>query len=98
MTVDERQASTAMKTRIGVWTAVGVIVACAWVAYALATAPDIEVPLSFGDHIVRALGYTTCPPLTLGVAFPWVVPANGVVYALFGLVMEAFGRKSKPTR
>jgi len=83
-----------MKTRIGVWTAAGVIAACVWVAYAFATAPDIEVPLSFGDHIVRALAYATCPPLALGVGFPWVVPANGAVYALFGLVVEAFRGKS----
>ena len=85
-----------MRKRIAIWTALGLFIACCWTVWAFATAPDVEVTRRGMDRVILALALITCPAIALGVMFYWVIPLNGVTYAVLGSVVESFRRKSNP--
>ena len=71
----------------------GLVVGCVWVAYAFATAPDVEIQRSVGDKALQVLAYATCPIVVGGLPFYWVPPANAASYALLGFAWEAMRKK-----
>jgi hypothetical protein len=85
-----------VKRRITIWTALGFLVAYGWTLYALATAPVDDVGLILVERGIRVLAYITCPTVSLGVMFYWVMPLNAATYALLGLVVESLRRRSIP--
>jgi hypothetical protein len=82
-----------MKRRVTYWAIGGLVVGCAWVAFAFATVPDVEVKFSLVDRAIRILAYLTCPIIAAGLPFYWVLPANAVTYALAGFVLESIRKK-----
>lgn len=72
------------------WAIAGISVAVGWTAYSFATATnyriapasDYEIPLS--KQLLEAIAVITCPALLTGATFHWVIPLNGVIYALVG--------------
>jgi len=82
-----------MKTRIALWAMLGLAVGCVWVAYAFATAPDIEVQRSVGDKALQVLAYATCPIVGAGLRFYWILPVNAATYALLGFAWESMRKK-----
>lgn len=52
-------------------TLVGFLVGCGWIAYAFATAPDVEVRLSAADRVVQMVAYLTCPAIAIGLRWQW---------------------------
>lgn len=80
-----------MKRRITIWAGAGFLIACCWVLYAFATAPDYEIPMWTFARI-------TCPAVLAGLYFYWVLLINVVTYAIVGLIVEALRRKWKPVR
>jgi hypothetical protein len=85
---------TFMKCRIALWTMLGLSVGCAWVAYAFATAPDVETRRSTGDVAIQVLAYATCPIAAAGLRFYWVPFVNAASYALLGFVWEKMRENS----
>jgi hypothetical protein len=85
---------TCMKRRIALWAMLGLAVGCVWVAYAFATAPDVEVQRSIGDKAVQVLAYATCPIVAAGLRFYWVPLVNAASYALLGFVWESMRKNS----
>jgi hypothetical protein len=89
--------------RIIRWAIAGISIAIGWTAYFFATAPtyrialasDYETPLS--HQLVRAIEIITCPALLTGKTFHWVIPLNGVIYAIVGFALGSFraGRTRK---
>ena len=74
-----------MKRRLILWSAVGLIVAGAWVVYAWATFPNTGLGRSF-------LVEVTAPASLLGHEMPlnfyWFILLNGATYALVGCIVE----------
>ena len=87
-----------MKRRITIWAGAGFLVACCWVLYAFATAPDYEIPMTSMERVVWTFARITCPAVLAGVYFYWVLLINAVTYAVVGLIVEALRRKWKPAR
>jgi len=82
-----------MKRRIVLWAMAGLLVGCAWVAYAFATVPDIE-QRSSANTVVQVLAYVTCPIIAVGLRFYWIPLVNAVTYALLGFARESIRRIS----
>ncbi len=78
-----------MKRRIGLWTLAGFAVACFWVVFGIATAPNYNL----GRWTVVAI---TAPASLLGRAIPlayyWFILLNAAAYALLGLATELLRR------
>jgi hypothetical protein len=83
-----------MKRRIVLWATMGLLVGCAWVAYALVTAPDVEIQRSAVSWAVQVFAYATCPIIAAGPHFYWVPLANAASYALLGSAVELVWKKS----
>jgi hypothetical protein len=66
------------------WAVAGICLAVGWTAYAFATASDYEISLSETERLLRAVAFITCPALLTGATFHWVIPLNGVIYAIVG--------------
>jgi hypothetical protein len=81
-----------VKRKLLLWTLTGISIAIGWTAYALATAPDYEIAMSATERAIWALAAITCPPILSGARFYWVIPINGAIYALLGIIVERFGR------
>jgi hypothetical protein len=81
-----------MKRRIFLWVLVGLLVGGVWVAYAFATAPDVEVHRSVGDRAVQIFAYVTCPIIATGLNFYWLPLTNAASYALLGFLWESVNR------
>jgi len=79
-----------MKQRIACWAFCGLAVACCWVLYAMATAPNP----SLGRSLVVAI---TAPASLLGRSLPlayyWFILLNGAIYALCGVAAELLRRQ-----
>lgn len=82
-----------MKKRIVLWALVGLLVGCVWVAYAFATASDIE-QRSAANTVAQVLAYVTCPIIAGGPRFYWIPLANAATYALLGFAWESIRRNS----
>ena len=82
-----------MKRRIVLWAMVGLLVGCVWVAYAFATAPDIE-QRSAANTVVQVLVYVTCPIIAVGPRFYWIPLVNAATYALLGFAWESIRKIS----
>jgi len=78
------------------WAIAGIIIAIGWTAYFFASprtyrivaASEVEIPVS--RHLLEAIEIITCPALLSGLSgptFPWVIPLNGVIYAIVGFVV-----------
>jgi len=87
-----------MKRRIAIWACAGFLVACCWTAYAFATAPDYETPLTASGRVIRVIAYLTCPTLLTGLYFYWALIGNALTYALVGIAIETMRRKLLSTR
>jgi hypothetical protein len=79
-----------MKFRIAMWGAVGFFVSACWLIYAFAR----TVPISPAEPMVWNLATLSQPivfaslKLHFGVSFVWVLLANALTYASFGLLAE----------
>ncbi len=84
-----------MKYRIGMWAAVGFLVAGGWALYAFATTP----PAMTSADPIMTLVELTCPVvlasmrLHFGVSLYWSLVANAATYALIGLMVETLRRR-----
>jgi len=78
--------------RIVLWATMGFFVGCVWVVYAFATAPDYEQH-SATNRAIQVLAYATCPILATGTRFYWVPFANGMTYAVLGLLLKLTVKK-----
>jgi hypothetical protein len=87
-----------MTRRLIFWATAGLFVGVAWVAYAFATMPDIEVQLSAVERSIRAVAYVTCPVIAFGFRFYWVPPINAASYALLGFVFESIRKNETDKR
>ena len=75
------------------WAIAGIIIAIGWTAYFLANpriysivaASEFEIPLS--KQLLEAIEVITCPALLTGATFHWVIPVNGVIYAIVGFAV-----------
>jgi hypothetical protein len=76
-----------MRQRMLRWALAGICIAVGWTAYAFATTPDYEIPLSETERLLQAIAYITCPALLTGATFHWVIPLNGVIYAIVGFAV-----------
>lgn len=81
-----------MIRRIALWSLAGFIVACGWVLFTMATAPPMP-----SNHTFWTIVEITAPASLLR-HFPlknyWFVLLNALAYAVFGLAIELFRRKS----
>jgi hypothetical protein len=80
-----------MKRRVLLWAVTGLLVGCAWVTYALATAPDVEQPSTI-NRVIQVLAYFSCPILAIGPRFYWVPFVNAATYALLGFALGSVHR------
>jgi hypothetical protein len=85
------------------WAIVGICVAIAWTAYIFAKAPDYKIvagappyEISLSRRLLLAVEITTCPALLSGMIFYWMIPLNGVIYAIVGLAVALVQRRAKP--
>jgi hypothetical protein len=89
-----------MKSRVAIWASVGFLVAGAWAIYAFVTPPESFL-MSLREPLVQATLYLTCPVSYAGRYYPiqlwWVLLINAATYAMFGLILEVFRFKSKPS-
>ncbi|MGH9254236.1 MAG: hypothetical protein ACRD3C_06660 [Vicinamibacterales bacterium] len=83
------------------WAIAGICIAIGWTAYIFATAPDYkigatapdyEIPLS--ERLLWAVALITCPGLLSGMTFHWVIPLNGVIYAIVGFAVALVQRRT----
>jgi hypothetical protein len=72
---------------------VGNIVACCWMVYAFATAPDYEIQTSGADRLVWILAVITCPANLTDLRYYWVVPLNAATYDLVGALVGRLPRR-----
>jgi len=80
-----------MKRRVLLWAITGLLVGCAWVAYAFATFPDVEQPSTI-NRVIQAFAYSSCPIIAIGPRFYWVPLVNAVTYAVLGFALGAVRR------
>lgn len=84
-----------MKFRIATWGVVGFLVSASWVIYAFAR----TVPISRAEPLVWNLATLSQPIVVLSlklhfpVHFYWVLLANALTYACFGLLAEGISRQ-----
>jgi hypothetical protein len=85
------------------WAIVGICVAIAWTAYSFATAPHYVIAvgppryeISLSRRLLLAVEITTCPGLLSGMIFYWMIPLNGVIYAIVGLAVALVQSRAKP--
>ncbi len=75
-----------MKKRVAIWGSVGVLIAAFWAIFSLL------VPITPADSVIWMAAQMTCPLVFLGMVFHfgvrvyWVIFANGIIYALVGLL------------
>jgi hypothetical protein len=81
-----------MKRRLALWAMIGLFVGCVGVAYAFATAPDVEIQRSAISWALQVFACATCPIIAAGPRFYWVPLANAASYALLGLLWNWFGK------
>ena len=81
------------------WAITGVIVAIGWTAYFFATprtyrivAASLRDPLS--KQLLETIEVITCPALLTGATVHWVIPVNGVIYAIVGFAVGLVQRRS----
>jgi hypothetical protein len=84
------------------WAVVGVCVAIGWTAYSFATAPQYVVAvgppryeISLSRRLLWAVEIVTCPALLAGMIFYWMVPLNGVIYAIVGFAVALVQSRSQ---
>jgi hypothetical protein len=81
-----------MKQRIAWWAFSGLALACFWVLYAMASAPNPNL----GRSLVVAI---TAPASLLGrripLAYYWFILLNGAIYALGGVAVELLWRQHR---
>lgn len=89
-----------MKRRVATWAGVGLLVASCWALYAFVTPPESFLT-TLREPVVKAALYLSCPVAFAGRYYPiqfwWVLLINAATYAVFGLVLEVFRFKSKPS-
>ena len=83
-----------MKQRIALWTLAGFIVACTWVLFIAAMAPDARLRLESGRFFWAIADVTA--PASLLRHFPlkdyWFVLLNALIYGLAGFAIELLRR------
>ena len=86
-----------MRYRIAMWASAGLWVAGCWALLFAATSKENPI-----EPIVYTLVHITCPIAIAGSYFPlslyWVLVANGVTYALIGLLVETLRHQLKHAR
>lgn len=92
-----------MRQRTLKWGIVGVCVAIGWTAYVFATAPHYKITAgapryetSLSQRLLWAVEIVTCPALLRGMIFYWMVPLNGVIYAIVGFAVALVQSRAKP--
>ena len=79
-----------MTRRIALWSLVGFIVACGWVAFTKSLEPATLLQLEHGRYFWTVADITT--PVALLRHYPikyyWVVLLNALTYALVGFTIE----------
>jgi hypothetical protein len=95
---NESGGGSGLKHRVTLWAGAGFLIACGWVLYAFATAPDYEIPMSPTERVLWTFACITCPIVLAGVYFYWVLLVNTVTYALVGTIVETLRRKLKPAK
>ena len=83
-----------MKRRIVLWTTIGLLVGCVWIAYVFANTPDVEIQRSAVSRAVQVFAYVTCPIIAAAPRFYWVPLGNAASYALLGAALELVRKKS----
>jgi hypothetical protein len=94
-----------MKKRMLKWAIVGICIAIGWTAYLFATAPDYEIvvgaprasqdEISVSERLLRAVEIVTCPALLSRMIFYWMIPLNGVIYAIVGFAVALVQSRTK---
>ena len=89
-----------MKSRVAIWAGVGFLIAGCWVVYTFVTPPE-SLGINLRQPVVQAALYLTCPILISGATTLFrggcFFLINAATYAVFGLVLEGFRLKSKPS-
>jgi hypothetical protein len=86
------------------WAIVGICIAIVWTAYIFASAPDSYViavataapQISLRQQLLRAVMTITCPAILSGMIFYWMIPLNGVIYAIVGFAVALVQSRAKP--
>jgi hypothetical protein len=78
-----------MKRRTGLWALSGFAVACGWVIYSAATAPNPHLAHS---TIVAITAPASLIGRSVPLAFYWFILLNAATYALVGLATELLRR------
>ena len=84
------------------WAVVGICIAIGWTAYIFATAPQYVIAvgppryeISLSRRLLLAIEIVTCPALLSGMIVYWMIPLNGVIYAVVGAAVALVRSRSR---